>query len=142
MHSSRSPDTASTPGAKEKPGKRESARPQAAAQKRRAVEATAVRPIPEPPMRSRPAIASLHLGQLVQIGVLAFGLVIGYLAGRWSGSREAAPLVQICERLDVANRLDQQLSDQQPATTELRQQLETLLAQCRAALSELADKNG
>jgi hypothetical protein len=85
---------------------------------------------------------SLHLSQLVQMLLLALGVGIGYLAGRWSGAHDTIPLSQICGHVDYVDSLRVELRQQQAVTREMGAAFDALVEQCRAVAGDRVDRKG
>jgi hypothetical protein len=79
-----------------------------------------------------------HIGQALLLGACFVG---GYLvAGWWSGNRDATPLERICARVDYINGLQQEIEGQD-ARPELRNEFNSLVEECRAALRNRTEEN-
>jgi hypothetical protein len=88
------------------------------------------------------ASSRLLLLALFQTFLIGFCLIAGYLiVGWWSGTRDAAPLVQICAQVDYVDRLQKDLEGQKPQSKEVREEFKALVEQCRAALRDRTEEN-
>jgi hypothetical protein len=79
--------------------------------------------------------------RVVQALLLGLCFLAGYLvAGWWSGRRDVAPLERICARVDYINGLQQEIEGQS-ARPDVRNEFNSLVEECRAALRNRAEEN-